>query len=137
LAALAAAQLAQTFPATLHLSGGLQFFLHATKGATMSKVLELFGARLAVKPRSAPNQTQAGVVVPDCAKATCLDTASSEVVVVGDGDYDDRGNFKQVPFRPGDVVLHNEYAGTGFRLNGEDLILMNVNEVIGRLGDKE
>jgi chaperonin GroES len=57
--------------------------------------------------------------------------AEGTVLAVGPGD-DDYG----MTVKPGDYIVFGKYSGAAFNLNGEWLLLMGVNEVLGTLSDE-
>ena len=54
-----------------------------------------------------------------------------EVVYAGPGKTDDHGKLIAMGVKPGDKVLFGKYSGQEFKLEGQDLLHMREDDVIG------
>ncbi len=84
--------------------------------------------RILVKRIEAEEKTPGGIVVPDTAKEK---PKEGEVVAVGTGKVDDKG--EKIPFnvKAGDRVLFESFAGTEVKIAGEEHLIMREDDVLG------
>lgn len=84
--------------------------------------------RILVKRIEAEEKTPGGIVVPDSAKEK---PKEGEVISVGTGKVDDKG--EKIPFnvKAGDRVLFESYAGTEVKIDGEEHLIMREDDVLG------
>ena len=84
--------------------------------------------RILVKRIEAEEKTPGGIVVPDSAKEK---PKEGEVISVGTGKVDDKG--EKIPFnvKAGDRVLFESYAGTEVKIGGEEHLIMREDDVLG------
>jgi len=86
--------------------------------------------RVVVRPVEGESKTAGGIYLPDTAKEKPL---QGEVVAVGPGRYDeDRGDRVPVPLDTGDRVIFGKYAGTEITIDGEDLKILEVKDVLAK-----
>ena len=57
-----------------------------------------------------------------------------EVVAVGAGKYLDNGNIIKPTVKAGDKVLFSKYAGTEVKIDGQDLLIMREDDILGIIG---
>ncbi|MDF2966004.1 MAG: co-chaperone GroES [Rickettsiaceae bacterium] len=86
--------------------------------------------RIAIKPLAQEEKTAGGIIIPDTAKEKPM---QGEVVAVGKGVRDDKGNIQPLEVQVGDVVLYGKWAGTEVKVNGQELIIMKESDVMGIL----
>jgi len=84
--------------------------------------------RLVVRRHSAETMTSFGMVIPDCATEK---PSQGEVVAVGPGRTLDDGTLRQMTVCVGDTVLFGKYSGQEFKLDGNELLTMREDDVIG------
>lgn len=68
-----------------------------------------------------------GLYIPDAAKEK---PQEGEVVAVGDGRFNDRGEVFPLAVKAGDKVLFGKYSGTEIKINGEELLIMREEEIL-------
>ncbi|MBK8503635.1 MAG: co-chaperone GroES [Saprospiraceae bacterium] len=78
--------------------------------------------RVVVKPASAEEKTQGGIIIPDTAKEK---PQRGEIVAVGPGKD---GNLMTVAV--GDVVLYGKYAGQELNYEGTDYLIMREDDIL-------
>ncbi len=78
------------------------------------------GARLIVKPVEEPEQTSAGLYLPDTAKEKSME---GEVIAVGKLD-------DQYKVNVGDRVIYQKYAGNKIVLDDEEYLILEQNDVL-------
>jgi chaperonin GroES len=88
-------------------------------------------SRVLVKPRDAETTTAGGIVIPDTADKD--KPSEGTVLAVGTGKYID-GKLQPLQVKKGDKILFGKYAGTTIKLNGDDLLVMREEDIMGVLG---
>jgi chaperonin GroES len=90
--------------------------------------LKPLGDRIIVKALTAEEKTAGGIVLPDTAKEK---PQQGEVVAVGPGKYLDNGKLAAMDVGVGDRVYYGKYSGTEVKLNGEELVVLRQDDVLG------
>ena len=85
------------------------------------------GANVVVKRLPAEEVTAGGIVLPDAARAK---PRQGRVLSIGDGRMLADGARAQHQVSEGDRVLFDSYAGAEVVVNGEDLLIMNEDEIL-------
>lgn len=83
--------------------------------------------RIIVKPLEAEEKTSGGIIIPDNAKEK---PQKGEVVAVGPGKVNDKGQRIEMTLKKGDKVLYGKYAGTEVTIDGEDYLIMRESDVL-------
>ena len=86
--------------------------------------------RVVLKRVEEENRTAGGVIIPDTAKEK---PSQGIVVAVGPGGRDDDGKLVAMTLKEGDRVLFGKWSGTEIKIDGQDLLIMKENEVLGIL----
>jgi chaperonin GroES len=71
--------------------------------------------------------TKGGIIIPDSAKEK---PAEGEVVAVGNGKLNDKGERVPLEVKAGDRVLFSKYGGTDVKLDGEDHLIMREDDIL-------
>jgi chaperonin GroES len=96
--------------------------------ATKTKLKPL-GSRVVVKALEREEITKSGIVLPDTAKEK---PQEGRILSVGPGDrHPDTGQRIPVELKEGDRVLFQKYAGTEFKLDDEELLILSEKDVLG------
>ena len=98
----------------------------ATATATSSKLKPL-GDRVVIKPTPREETTKSGIVLPDTAKEK---PQEGEIIAVGPGRTLDDGKREAMDVRSGDKVLYAKYAGTEFKVEGEELLIVSQKDIL-------
>ncbi len=69
-------------------------------------------------------KTESGIVLPDTAKEK---PQTADIVAVGDGE--------EVKVKEGDTVVFAKYAGTEIKLDGEDYMILDAEDILGVVED--
>jgi chaperonin GroES len=69
-----------------------------------------------------------GLYIPDTAKEK---PQEAEVVAVGDGKFDDKGNRMKLEVKAGDTVLIGKYSGTEIKIDDVEYTILREDEVLG------
>ena len=88
------------------------------------------GDRIIVKPIERETM-KGGIIIPDTAKEKPME---GEVLTVGAGKLDDKGNRIAMDVKVGDRVLYGKYSGTEVKLDEETYLIIHQDEVLGILG---
>ncbi len=84
--------------------------------------------RILVKRLEEEEKTKGGIIIPDTAKEK---PAEGEVVAVGPGRLNDKGNRIEPAVKVGDRVLFSKYGGTDVKLEGEDYLILREDDILG------
>ncbi len=89
--------------------------------------LKPLGDRVVVKPLSREEVTKSGIVLPDTAKEK---PQEGTVLAVGPGRVLDNGQRLAVELKEGDRVLFAKYAGTEFKRDDEELLILSEKDIL-------
>ena len=87
--------------------------------------------RVLVRRVEAEEKTAGGIIIPDTAKEK---PQEGEVVAVGPGARNDKGDVVALDLKAGDKILFGKWSGTEVRVNGEDLLIMKESDILGIVG---
>jgi chaperonin GroES len=93
----------------------------------IKKRLRPLNDRVVVQPTPREEMTPTGLVIPDTAKEK---PQEGKVLAVGPGRVLDAGKREEMDLKPGDTVLYAKYAGSEFKLEGEDLLIISAKDVL-------
>src|SRR6188508_2951398 len=99
----------------------------ATTPAGLSTKLRPLGDRVVVQPTAREEMTKSGIVLPDTAKEK---PQEGSIVAAGPGRLNDKGEREPMDVKVGDKVLYAKYAGTEFKLDGEDLLIVSQKDIL-------
>ncbi len=74
------------------------------------------------------DKTAGGLFIPDTAKEK---PQEGEVIAAGEGKYKEDGTRQALDVKAGDRVLFGKYSGSEIKLDGEELIIMREDEILG------
>lgn len=86
--------------------------------------------RVVVRRVEEDERTVGGIIIPDTAKEK---PSQGEVIAVGPGARDDRGELVSLDVQVGDRVLFGKWSGTEVKIDGEDLLIMKESDILGIL----
>jgi chaperonin GroES len=84
--------------------------------------------RVVVKRVEEESKTKGGIIIPDTAKEKPME---GEIVAVGPGARDEKGNLVPLDVKKGDRVLFGKWSGTEIKLDGQDLLIMKESDIMG------
>ena len=87
--------------------------------------------KIIVKQAEAQTQTASGLYIPDNAKEQ---PQQGEVLAVGPGRRDDKGERIPMDVKVGDKVLYSKYGGTEVHYEGEDYLIVGARDILAILG---
>jgi len=86
--------------------------------------------RVLIKRVEEETKTAGGIIIPDNHKEK---PAQGEVMAVGAGYRLQDGSVKALDVKKGDKVLFGKYSGTEVKVEGQSLIIMKEDEILGVL----
>ena len=72
-----------------------------------------------------------GIIIPDSAKEK---PQEGEVIAVGAGKINDKGDRIALDVKPGDRILFGKYSGTEIKLDDEEYLILREEEILAKLG---
>ncbi|MDD3814996.1 MAG: co-chaperone GroES [Desulfocapsaceae bacterium] len=84
--------------------------------------------RLLVKRLEEITKTAGGIIIPDSAKEK---PAEGEVIAVGPGKTNEKGDRVALQVKAGDRVIFSKYGGTDVKLDGVDYLIMREDDIMG------
>ena len=90
--------------------------------------------RIIVKRIEQLRKTASGIVIPDTAAEK---PDQGEVIAVGPGKRDDNGKHIAPDVKVGDKVLFGKYAGQAVKVQGEELLVMREEDIMGVIEDAD
>ncbi|MFL6300461.1 MAG: co-chaperone GroES [Terriglobales bacterium] len=86
--------------------------------------------RILIRRVEEQESVRGGIIIPDSAKEK---PQEGEVIAVGKGKSNDEGKVFPLDVKAGDRILFGKYSGTEVKIDGEELIIMREEEVLGIL----
>jgi chaperonin GroES len=86
--------------------------------------------RLVVRRLNAEEKTSGGIIIPDTAQEK---PQEGEVVAVGPGARDERGQRIPLDVAAGDRILFGKWSGTEVKIDGKDYVIIKQDDVMGVL----
>jgi len=84
--------------------------------------------RVIVRRLGEEEKTKGGIIIPDTAKEK---PQEGEVVAVGTGKILEDGKVIALEVKKGDRVLFGKYSGTDVKVDGEELLMMREEDILG------
>ncbi|MFG1402283.1 co-chaperone GroES [Xanthobacter sp. V0B-10] len=84
--------------------------------------------RVVVKRIDAEQKSAGGIIIPDTAKEK---PQQGEVIAVGPGARNEKGELVALDVKAGDVVLFGKWSGTEVKIDGQDLLIMKESDILG------
>ena len=94
----------------------------------MAKI-EPLGDRVVIKPTPQEEVSKGGIVLPDTAKEK---PQEGKIIAVGPGRLTEEGKRIAMDVKKGDKVIYSKYAGTEFKLDDEELIIMREGDLLAK-----
>ena len=88
--------------------------------------------RIVIKRIEEKEVVQGGIIIPDSAKEK---PQEGEVFAVGQGKRLENGNVVALDVKVGDRILFGKYSGSEIKLDGEELVIIREDEVLGVIED--
>jgi chaperonin GroES len=84
--------------------------------------------RVVIRRIEEDDKTAGGIIIPDTAKEK---PSQGEVVAVGPGARNEKGEIVALDLKVGDTVLFGKWSGTEVKIGSEDLLIMKESDVMG------
>ena len=84
--------------------------------------------RVVVRRLEEEKMSPGGIVIPDSATEKPI---QGEVVTVGNGKILDSGEVRGLDVKAGDKILFGKYSGTEVKIDGEELLVMREDDIMG------
>ena len=84
--------------------------------------------RVIVKRLEEEQKTAGGIIIPDTAKEK---PQKGEIIAAGPGKKNEDGKVQPLDIKKGDKVLFSKYAGTEIKVEGEELLIMREDDIMG------
>jgi chaperonin GroES len=93
--------------------------------------LQPLGDRVIVKPLSEEdNKTPSGIYIPDTAKEK---PQEGEVVAVGPGEPNEKGENIKPDVENGDKVVYSKYGGTEIKVEGTEYLILSSRDILAKV----
>jgi chaperonin GroES len=102
------------------------------KESEMPQRIIPLGDRVVVKPLEREEMTKTGIVLPDTARER---PQEGRVLAVGPGRIEENGKRIPMEVKEGDRVLFAKYAGTEFKQDNEELLILRESDILAILGE--
>jgi chaperonin GroES len=84
--------------------------------------------RVIVKRIDEGEQVRGGIIIPDSAKEK---PQEGEVIAAGEGKYKEDGTRQPLDVKKGDRILFGKYTSSEIKIDGEELLIMREDEILG------
>jgi chaperonin GroES len=84
--------------------------------------------RVIVRRIEEDQKTKGGIIIPDTAKEK---PQMGEVIAAGPGKKTEDGKLVPIDVKKGDKVLFTKYAGSDIKIEGEELLIMREEDILG------
>jgi chaperonin GroES len=101
-------------------------------GTATAVKLQPLGDRVVVQPAGREETTKSGIVIPDTAKEK---PQRGKVIAAGAGRRDDDGDRIPMDVQVGDSVLFAKYAGTEFKYEDEEYLILSEKDILAKVED--
>lgn len=94
----------------------------------MATTIKPLHDRVIVRRIEEDKTTSGGIIIPDSAKEK---PQEGEIIAVGEGKYKEDGSRQTLDVKEGDRVLFGKYSGSEITIDGEELLMMREDEILG------
>jgi chaperonin GroES len=84
--------------------------------------------RVVVRRTEEERTSPGGIVLPDSATEKPV---QGEILAVGKGKANSNGDVQPLDVKVGDTVLFGKYSGTEVKIDGEELLVMREEDIMG------
>ncbi|MCF6354835.1 MAG: co-chaperone GroES [Candidatus Polarisedimenticolaceae bacterium] len=84
--------------------------------------------RVIVRRKEEERTTAGGIILPDAATEKPV---LGEIMAAGKGKILENGDVRPLDVQVGDTVLFGKYSGTEVKVDGEDLLVMREEDIMG------
>ena len=83
--------------------------------------------RIVIKVIEDTEKTSGGIFIPDSAKEK---PQKGEVVAVGEGKTNDKGEKEPLEVKVGDIILYAKYSGTDVKMDGTEYKILSIKDAL-------
>ena len=94
----------------------------------MADKIEPLGDKVVIKSTPKEEVSKGGIVLPDTAAKE--KPQEGEIIAVGPGRLTEKGQRIAMEVKVGDKVIYSKYAGTEFKLDEQELIIMRESDIL-------
>jgi chaperonin GroES len=94
--------------------------------------LQPLNDRVVIRPSNREEVTKSGIVLPDTAKEK---PQEGTILAVGPGGLDNDGKRTPMDVKEGQKVLYAKYAGTEFKIDDEELLIVSQKDILAVVKD--
>jgi chaperonin GroES len=87
--------------------------------------------RVLVRRLEEKESVKGGIIIPDSAKEK---PQEGEVVAVGAGKLNDKGERIQLDVKVGDRILFGKYSGNDIKIEDEEFLILKEDEILAKIG---
>ena len=87
--------------------------------------------RVLVRRLEEKESVKGGIIIPDTAKEK---PQEGEVIAVGAGKLNDKGERIALDVKPGDRVLFGKYSGNDIKIDDEEYMILKEGEILAKIG---
>jgi len=84
--------------------------------------------RIVVRRLEEERKSAGGIVIPDSATEKPV---RGKIIYAGNGKILENGNVRPLAVKVGDEVLFGKYSGTEVKIDGEELLVMREEDIVG------
>ena len=84
--------------------------------------------RVVVRRVEDERKSPGGIVIPDSAAEKPM---QGEILAAGNGKIQENGDVRPLDVKIGDRILFGKYAGTEVKVDGEELLMMREDDIMG------
>jgi chaperonin GroES len=95
----------------------------------MAVKIEPLGDRVVIKPTPKEEVSKGGIVLPDTAKEK---PQEGEIIAMGPGKLSEDGKRIAMEVKVGDKVIYSKYAGTEFKIDDAELVIMRESDILAK-----
>lgn len=90
-------------------------------------MIKPLGERIVIKVVEETEQTTGGIFIPDSAKEK---PQKGEVVAIGLGKMNDKGEREPMDVKVGDTILYAKYSGTDVKVDGTEYKILSIKDAL-------
>ncbi len=87
--------------------------------------------RVLVRRLEEKESVKGGIIIPDSAKEK---PQEGEVIAVGAGRLNEKGDRVQMDVKTGDRILFGKYSGNDIKIDDEEYLILKEDEILAKLG---
>ena len=86
--------------------------------------------RVLIKVLDSEEKTAGGIIIPDTAKEK---PQEGEVVAVGPGELNEKGERIEIDVNKGDKVIYSKYGGTEIKVEGTEYLILSSRDILAKV----